>query len=419
MSTFRFPPGFLWGASISSHQVEGDNYWNDWWEAEQAGRVPFASGPACRHYELFEQDFNLARVSGHNAHRFSIEWSRIEPAEERWNEAALQHYAEVIGALRNRNLEPVVTLHHFTNPAWFSGRGGWLRSDSPELFGRYVKYVTDKLGDEVKYWITINEPTVLTMQGYINGEWPPFLKSAWRKAITAFRNLARAHVVAYRTIHENRLKALVGFAHSSPVVEPCNRTRIPDRIAAALRDFILNRSFFCLIKMSPLSLKRCRTLDFLGINYYTRTVVRSRGIGLKALLGEACRLRHHVDDGPVSSIGWEVYPIGLEMTLKRFSEFGIPLLITENGIATDDENLRSEFIRKHIERVSQALSQGIPVIGYLYWSLIDNFEWTIGTAAHFGLTAVNFETQRRNPRPCVQEFERICRANALCCENSH
>ena len=288
-----------------------------------------------------------------------------------------------------------------------------MRGDSPELFVRYVKYVTKALGGRVKYWITINEPTVLIMQGYINGEWPPFLKSAWKKAATSFKNLARAHVAAYRVIHQDLPNALVGFAHSSPVVEPCDRTRPLDRTAATFRDFILNRFFFHLIEKFSLNLKRHRRLDFIGLNYYTRTVVRSTGVGVKALLGEVCRLPHHSDNGPLSTMGWEVYPMGLEMTLKRFSRFGIPLLITENGVATGDEDLRSDFILKHIERLAQALSEGIPVIGYLYWSLIDNFEWAVGTKARFGLAAVDFDTQQRTPRPCVYDLERVCRGNAL------
>ena len=412
MSTVRFPRGFLWGASTSSHQVEGDNCWNDWWEYEQSGRLPHASGKACRHYQLFERDFDLARSWGHNAHRFSIEWSRVEPSEGGWNEESLRHYAKVIAGLRQRGLEPVVTLHHFTNPAWFARKGGWLCRDSPDLFGRYVERVVSTLGERVKYWITINEPTVLVMQGYINREWPPLLKSAWRKAAAAFKNLARAHLVAYRAIHKNFGDALVGFAHSAPLIQPCDPTRRLDRIATRLRDFILNRSFFYLIGMLPLNLRRRRTLDFIGLNYYMRTVVRSTGVRLKALLGEACRLPHHLESGPLSSLGWEVYPKGLEITLKRFSQFGIPLFVTENGIATDDEDLRSQFVNAHIENLARAVKQDIPLIGYLYWSLMDNFEWTSGTEARFGLAAVDFNTQERIERPCVQQFKRVCVENA-------
>ena len=240
----KFPRGFLWGAATSSHQVEGDNRWNDWWEYEQSGHLPHKSGEACRHYERFEQDFDLARSWGHNAHRFSIEWSRIEPSEGNWNIEALAHYREVIEALRERGLEPVVTLHHFTNPAWFSRRGGWLRRDSAGLFARYAEHVVRNLVDDVKYWLTINEPTVYVAQGYINGEWPPFLKSAWIKAAIVFRNLARAHVCAYRVLHRNRPDVMVSFAHNVSLTMPCNPGRWPDRMAASLRDLILNRSLF-------------------------------------------------------------------------------------------------------------------------------------------------------------------------------
>jgi beta-glucosidase len=170
---YRFPPGFLWGAATSSHQVEGDNHWNDWWEYEHAGRLPYRSGKTCQHYQRYEADFDLAQSWGHNAHRFSLEWSRIEPAEGQWNSEAVAHYQAVLRALRSRGMEPVVTLHHFTNPAWFARRGGWLRHDSVRLFARYAAYVATHLGQDVKFWLTLNEPTVYMLHGYILGSGPP------------------------------------------------------------------------------------------------------------------------------------------------------------------------------------------------------------------------------------------------------
>jgi beta-glucosidase len=164
----------LWGAATASHQVEGGNHWNDWWEAETSGLLPHRSGAACDHYRLYENDFDLARDLGHNAHRFSIEWSRIEPESEVWNEASIEHYARVLQALRDRGIEPVVTLHHFTNPAWFARAGGWLSPGCEQRFARYVEYVASHLPG-VKYWITINEPTVLVKHGYATGDWPPFV----------------------------------------------------------------------------------------------------------------------------------------------------------------------------------------------------------------------------------------------------
>lgn len=406
---YTFPPGFLWGTCTSSHQVEGDNRWNDWWEYEQRLQVPHASGAACRQYELFESDFDLARSWGHNAHRLSIEWSRLEPAEGEWSDQAAAHYRHVLRALKERGLEPVVTLHHFTNPAWFTRRGGWSRSDSPEVFVRYVERVARELGEPVRYWLTINEPTVYVMQGFVTGEWPPCRKSSWVHAALSLRNLARAHVAAYRILHEAHDRVMVGFAHSAPVIEPCNPNRRSDRRVAASRDFILNRLFFRLIGAHP-ARQIDAPLDFIGINYYTRNIVRSAGFGLGALVGRLCAMDHH-EHGPVSTMGWEVYPKGLVTTLERFSRYGLPLLITENGIATEDEILRRQFLLQHIAAAGEAVAKGVRLIGYLYWSLIDNFEWALGTAPKFGLAAVDFQTQARQARPCVADFTRICREN--------
>jgi beta-glucosidase len=407
----RFPTGFLWGSSTSAHQVEGNNVSSDWWEFEQQGRVPYRSGAACRHYELFEKDFDLARSLGHNAHRFSIEWSRVEPAEGTWNADAVEHYRHVIRALRARELEPIVTLHHFTNPGWFLRRGGWARSDSPALFERYVGHVANAFDSNVSYWVTINEPTVYAMQGYIFGEWPPCLKRRWLAAARVLRNLARAHVAAYRLLHRHLPDVKVGFAHSAPVIVPCNPARLRDRAAAGARDAVLNRAFFRLVgaRAEPGSARA--PLDFIGLNYYTRNAVRSAGWGSGALVGRACNIAHHGNDGPRSSMGWEVFPDGLRATLDRFSRYGLPMLVTENGIATQDEQLRSEYVARHLEILGDAAAAGLDVAGYLYWSLIDNFEWAEGTAPRFGLAAVDYATQERRPRPAAWILEQACRGS--------
>lgn len=406
----RFPPGFLWGASTSSHQVEGDNVWNDWWESEQSGKLPYRSGQACRHYELFERDFDLARSLGQNAHRLSIEWSRIEPSEGAWNEEAIAHYAKVIEALRARNLEPIVTLHHFTNPAWFSRRGGWARRDGARLFGQYVARVVETLGPRVKYWLTINEPTVYVVQGYVLGEWPPFAKSAWGTASRVFVNLARAHRAAYREIHRIRPDAMVGFAHSGQLIVACNPARMPDRLAAGLRDLLLNHAFFSLIGTRRGG--RSPALDFIGLNYYYRTIVQSAGSGLQRLLGRTCEAPHH-ERGPMSDIGWEIHPAGLTSMLQKYAQYGLPILVTENGIATEDERLRRDYIRWHLRSLAAAVEGGVNVFGYCYWSLIDNFEWALGTRPRFGLVAVDYDTQQRVPRPGAAFFAEVCRTNRL------
>ena len=409
---YTFPAGFLWGAATAAHQVEGDNRASDWWQYEERGRLPHRSGDACRHYRLFERDFDLAKRLGHNAHRFSIEWSRVEPVQGSWNADALDHYRDVVRALRARGLEPVVTLHHFTNPAWFLRRGGWTRHDAVGLFAQYVERVARAIGGSVQYWLTINEPTVYVAEGYVLGEWPPCLTGAWLKGARAFRHLARAHVAAYRILHASRADAIVGFAHSAPVVQPCDPARWRDRFAARMRDTALNRVFFRLIRARRDS-RAHGPIDFVAINYYTRQVVRGGRFGRDMVFGRDCRQPHHGNDGPRSALGWEVYPSGFLATLERFSRYRLPIIVTENGMATDDDEQRREFIHRHLAALGQAVERGIDVRGYFHWTLIDNFEWAHGTTKRFGLAAVDASTQERIVKPSALDFERVCRENRL------
>jgi beta-glucosidase len=412
-ATVAFPSGFLWGAATASHQVEGGNQWNDWWEGEISGLLPHRSGVACDHYRLYEEDFDLARDLGHNAHRFSIEWSRIEPEMGVWSGVAMAHYARVLQALRDRGIEPVVTLHHFTNPAWFARRGGWLRQDSAERFARYVEHVARNLPG-IKYWVTINEPTVLVKHGYATGDWPPFVKRSPLRAAKALRGLARAHVAAYRVLHRLQPDALVSFAHSAPLIVACDEHRSSDRFSAWLRDWILNRSFFKLIGVNlDRPSMRPASLDWVGLNYYTRTIVRHRWAGRAMLVGAECSAAHHADLGARNALGWEVHADGLRRVLQRFAELGLPVMVTENGIPTDRDEARVEFIGDHVRAVAQAIAAGVDVIGYLHWTLMDNFEWALGTTATFGLTAVDQATQKRIRRRSAEIYAGICCRNAV------
>ena len=412
-ATLAFPSGFLWGAATASHQVEGGNRWNDWWEAESSGLLPHRSGAACDHYRLYEDDFDLARDLGHNAHRFSIEWSRIEPEMGVWSDVAMEHYARVLQALRDRGIEPVVTLHHFTNPAWFARRGGWLSRDCEERFARYVAFVASHL-PAIKYWVTINEPTVLVKHGYATGDWPPFVKRSPLRAAMALRGLARAHVAAYRVLHRLQPNALVSFAHSAPLIVACDEHRLGDRFSAWLRDWILNRSFFKLIGVNlERPSVRPASLDWVGLNYYTRTIVRHGWTGRAMLVGTECFESHHDDLGARNSLGWEICADGLRVVLERFAQVGLPIMVTENGIPSDSDEVRGEFIRSHVQAVARAASAGVNVVGYLHWTLMDNFEWALGATAKFGLAAVDRQTQRRIRRPSSEIYAGICRRNAV------
>jgi beta-glucosidase len=406
--SFRFPEGFLWGAATAGHQVEGHNVASDWWAFEQAGRVPFRSGEACRHLERYAEDFDLARSLGHNAHRFSVEWARIEPEPGQHDHAALDHYARVVEALHRRGLEPVLTLHHFVAPAWFTAQGGWLAPGAPERFAAYVERVVARLGGEVRWWLTVNEPTVWAKHAYVTGDWPPCIKGDWSKSLRGMRAMARGHRLAYRIIHRRRPDAMVGIAHSAPHVMPADPDRPLDQWAARLRDLGLNR-----LPLALLGRPLRRWLDFIGVNYYNRSLVRWAPRGRAILLGEDDERPRNGELRRFSDIGWEIWPAGLAATLRALAGHGLPLLVTENGIATRDEDLRVDYLLSHLREVARVIAEGVPVQGYLHWSLIDNFEWVEGFAPRFGLFAVDRATQARTPRPAAEIYAEICRSGRL------
>lgn len=402
----RFPKDFLWGAATSAYQVEGDNINSDWWQWEKdTGREN--SGSACRHYEYYEQDFDLAKSLNHNAHRLSIEWSRIEPQEGEFSQAELKHYTDVILSLRSRHIEPIVTLHHFTNPAWFSKSGGWENGRSVARFLRYCDFVTRSLATHVRYWITINEPTVYISHAYIFGVWPPEAKSPL-KAKTVQDNLAWAHIKTYRLIHEiyresSFPRPSVSFSQFTQAFVPCTEN-LKDRFAALLRNKWFNLGFLD-------HAARHHTLDFIGLNYYSRQLVEPRNWEISRLLGDTCQNNHH----PVkkNSLGWDIYPEGLYELLLMLKKYGLPVIITENGICTPDDELRWEYIRSHLRNIHSAMEKGVPVAGYLYWSLLDNFEWDKGFGPRFGLMDVDYNTYKRSIRESASKFGQVCKTGIL------
>lgn len=422
----RFPETFLWGSATSAHQVEGGNALNDWWEWEEKGRVPERSGEACRHYARFREDFQIAKSLHHNAHRFSLEWSRIEPEEGRWDEQAILHYQEVLDALRENALEPVVTLHHFTNPLWLSRKGGWENGEVVEHFSRYVRHVVDHLGKEIRYWVTLNEPLVYVYQGYLAGIWPPGEKS-FQKAVRVIRNQLLAHARAYRIIHavaahQGGPKPFVGFAKNYIIFSPCSPRSLADRLSTWVRAAFFNALYLKAMTTGRLFYPGVfferhpeleKTLDFVGLNYYTRDFVHFGNLSLPEIFGTICSLIHHAQAGPRNVLGWEIYPEGIYQAIREISRFRLPVLITENGICTDRDEERWEFIRSHLAQVHRGLEEGCPVIGYLHWSLLDNFEWAEGFRPRFGLTEVDYGTQRRMIRPSARKFADVCRTHEL------
>ena len=398
----------MWGAATSAHQVEGSNINNDWWEWERKGGAKDLSVQATRHYELFEQDFALAKGLGHNAHRFSIEWSRIEPREGEFNETELAHYKAVLSSLRRHSLEPIVTLHHFTNPQWFSKKGGWLNPKAADYFLRYVKKIVESFGADVHFWLTINEPEVYAFQSYFKGVWPP-CEQSFSKATLVMDNLISVHKKAYKKIRAiyraNGWPApQVSLAKNMMVFKACPLSKDWRRYLSV---FLRNRYF------NEYILKRIkRHIDFIAVNYYVREFISTDAVFAAGITGACCNKVHgHVKE--VDAMGWDSCPEGLYETLRYLKKYRKPIFITENGTCVSDDQKRWEFIRDHLKEVEKVISEKTPVIGYLYWSLLDNFEWHHGFGPRFGLVEVNYQNFERKLKPSALKFAQICRNNQL------
>ncbi|MCX5706849.1 MAG: family 1 glycosylhydrolase [Candidatus Omnitrophica bacterium] len=273
----QFPHNFLWGAATSAYQVEGNNSNSDWWPWEKLVHLKDHSGNACRHYELFSEDFNLAKSLNHTCHRLSVEWGRIEPEEGKFSSQEIEHYLKVILSLRERNIIPIVTLHHFTNPIWFARLGGWENKKAPQYFSRYAEKIVTALAGKVDFWVTINEPMVYTYYGYLLGLWPPQEKSIF-KTKKVVDHLFSAHVKTYRLIHGiykrlNLAEPKVSIAQNMQAFVSCTPT-LRNKIAVYLRDKSYNLDFI------EKSIRR-RSLDFIGVNYYSRSQVELNGWGVK------------------------------------------------------------------------------------------------------------------------------------------
>lgn len=397
--TMNFPKGFLWGAATSAHQVEGNNINNDWWEWETRVQPPHKrSGAASDQYNRYEQDFELAKKLGHNAHRLSVEWSRIEPEEGKFNQAEIDHYKMVLKSLKERGMAVCLTLHHFTNPLWFSQMGGWENIQSAKFFERFVKRVVPEFDGYVDLWITINEPAILAWAGYLGSKFPP-QKSSKLSAIKVMWNLAQAHKKAYRVIHKFVSNAHVGIAHNVISYNIFHRHSIQEAAVEWFFDIVNNHTIYKLTG---------RTHDFLGLNYYYNQYISFNGQSRIPNLVDMQDIKKDVSD-----LGWEIYPEGMFNVLLDMSDYHLPIYITENGIASTNDDRRVRFLLSYLKEVFHALNMGCSIKGYFHWSLIDNFEWADGFEPRFGLVEVDFKTQKRTPRPSALVYKEIIENNGI------
>jgi beta-glucosidase len=419
-ATYHFPPDFLWGVATASHQVEGDNENNQWWTWEQQeGNIKqgHVSDKACNWWENAEADFDLAAEMNLNALRLSIEWSRVEPEPGTFDTAALERYREMIEGLLERGIKPMVTLHHFSNPQWLEMQGGWENEGTIAYFTRYVERVVKALSDKVTLWCTINEPNVYATMGYLMGEFPPGVRDM-KRTRTVLRHLLRAHAAAYRTIHRLQSAAKVGLAHNLRIFDPANPSSLPDRLVAWAQDLGYNTSIINAVWrglwIPPMGVGPAfslrRTLDWVGLNYYTRDLVAFDSGAQEMLFGRAT----HADDAEMLDGGYgELYPEGFYRALRRLGKLGIPIYVTENGIPDDDDDQRPRALLLHLHEMWRALQGNLPIQGYYHWTLVDNFEWAEGWTLRFGLIALDPETQARTPRPSADLYAAIARGNAI------
>jgi beta-glucosidase len=409
-----FPKGFLWGAATSAHQVEGgtNNDWSEWekrnadclakkarsyWQPWQQEKFPemfepqnYISNRACDHYNKYEEDFDLAKAGGHNAHRFSIEWSRIEPEEGKFDEKEVEHYRNVIKALRERGIEPFVTLWHWTNPLWLEAKGGCASRDFATYFARYAGYVAEKFKDDVKFWTTLNEPTSIIASAYVLGHWPPQKRnifSGWR----LFGVFAKAHIEAYKKIHAADPEASVGFANLLHSFDPYRTNWLLDELMVRVGKYFTNRRMLSLTAGYN---------DFLTVHYYFHNRFK---------FPEKIRL----DDKPVTDLNWEIYPQGIYRVIMELKGYGLPIYVTENGLADANDSRRTQFIKDHLAEIHKAIEDGADVRGYFHWSFMDNFEWDKGFWPRFGLIEIDYETLERKPRPSFYAYKKIIEANGL------
>jgi beta-glucosidase len=415
-SGIQFPSSFLWGTATSAHQVDGGNTNNNWWEwTHQVGTVTPRAGIACDHWNRFDEDFTILDSLNQNAYRFSMEWSRILPARGVVSHEVIEHYHRVIAALKERQIEPFVTLHHFTEPLWFTKLGGLQRERNVKFFREYVEVVAREFSDEITFWTTINEPNLRAACGYFQGIHPPGEKGI-RNYIKSLRNLIRMHAEAYQVLKQHTPHNMVGLVKNITVIEPYRPRSWIDVQFSWLVDYLVNAVTLRALKTGKLPFSFMQeysglkdSSDFIGLNYYTHVLC-------SLTLPEYMKAyRDQVDPSKLCvGLGWEAYPEGLLVALKRvWNELRIPIYITENGIGTDNDTWRQQYIAQHLHQVHEALGQGIPVKGYFYWSLLDNFEWAEGYSSRFGLVACDRDSLMRQIKRSGYWYGEIAQNNRL------
>jgi beta-glucosidase len=408
-------PNFFWGVATSAFQLEGSAQ-ADWalWDPVLQSK-PYIT----HHYRLFREDLKLLKELGVNAYRFSVEWSRIQPEEDQWNDEAIHHYQEIVQTLRQTNIEPMVTLHHFTHPQWFLKKYPWHGDQSVAKFLNYIEKVVSFLKN-VRYWITFNEPYVLLLGGYLEGCMPPGIQD-FSSFLKALKNILYSHQKAYDLIHSITNDAMVSIAHNMATFAPSQRWSPFDRLLTHFAQYFYNHSLldafltgrlrirFPFVKSIEMDVPLKGKLDFFGVNYYTRIHLKFNPFHK---MGVELKYKDEESHG-FTDMGWEIHPHGMERVLREVSKLSVPIIVTENGIATHDDHKKERFIKSHVDVIEGCLKKQMDIRGYFYWSLMDNYEWLRGFDARFGLYRVDYETLKRKPTIAAAFYSYIIKSRSL------
>lgn len=408
---------FLWGSATSSFQIEG-GIENDMtaWEKDgrfrQDGKNPII-GNAVDHWNRWRDDFKLLNELGLNSYRFSVEWARLEPEPGRYDQKAADQYLKMIDTLLDNNISPMLTLHHFTNPAWLHQRCPWHTPRAIEAYLRFVEYFVPRISDRVPHIITFNEPLVWLLAAYGDAKFPPGFKD-YHLLMDSLYNILTAHREAYDFIKAENKDIEIGIAHNFINFKRAPKGTVVDRSIKRLIHYFYNRMIIRAFERDNLKLHfplmidyekpidLGNRIDFWGINYYYRLHVKFK-LNFKKPF-ELLSIRRSSGIGQ-SDLGWEIYPKGLYKVFRWLDKTGKPLYVTENGIAVEDDEVRVQFLQSHLDIIKQAIDEGFDIRGYYYWSLLDNYEWLEGTKARFGLYHVDYNNNlERTPKPSAAYY---------------
>jgi beta-glucosidase len=422
MGAERFPDDFLFGAATSAYQLEGgiENDWSAW---ERAGKLkdPQARcGPAVDHWNRFEEDVGLLKSLGLGGFRLSLEWARLEPERGKFDDAAAKKYRRHLEALRAAGITPVVTLHHFTHPSWFHAHTPWHSAEVLSAWERWVKFCAELLDGLDPVICTLNEPMVLLAAAYLGKAFPPGIGDP-RLAVPAMENMARAHVIARAVFKSKNPRTAVGLAQHLMLFAAARSWHPLDQAATRMADLHFNHALLVALHEGELRLQvpgiatlrrpiegGRGSMDYLGINYYTRGHMRFRAT--PPFLEYVFKDPH---GRGLTDIGWEIFPEGFGTLLRQCKRYGLPIWVLENGIDDRSGQRRAQYMHQHLAEILKARDEGIDVRAYFHWSLVDNFEWLEAFGPRFGLFQVDRATMERSPTPACEYYKRIATSRML------